>query len=314
MVSRCMWVGLAMLIMCGGCSLALNWDQGQLTCGPNSDPNFAYACLQGFTCDPPFCVANGSRSAYEGCSDVRQCQGGDLCPLSYVSHACDPNVDSSCQVCLPTCTTNQAYAANACTSGEVCALTCARPATYDTNGLYIACEPNAWVAGCAKTSTCTPNAQCNVPGGPNQGVCVLIRGDNTSSACLSACAFSVSAGAITGDNCGGTAKNPLSCVPVGETLQQQFVCMPQGASPGALNTPCDPSRPCQSTLACLPNAAGTNVCSQLCQQGGSGACSTVQNSSAQPTNCTAIANLANPLYNGFAGTTNFTNSNVGYCK
>ena len=265
---------LCLAMLCGGCSLLLDWGYNGLPCEQVGQPA-TYACASGYTCNQnQSCVLDHSLNDSEACSLTEQCAAQSLCTQSFVDRACTSDV--TCHVCATACSLeSQVYASGPCGNAMFCAPFCAAKVTRGA-----ACAPADRVAACVAGAACTVNETCNTSDGNAPFVCTAVSA--SANACVQACSFTWTGG--YNDGCSGTSGNPFFCTPVGESGQQQLACIAIGAAtplaPGA--TPCDPfTHPCSPGYACV-----ANVCSQLCNLTGASPCA---NAGQQ---CTAIPGLA----------------------
>jgi hypothetical protein len=214
------------LLLCDGCSLALDWDMNLLPCDRQRE------CLEGYSCLGSVCVADKSITADDTCSLDQQCEG-DL--------VCSPRPHFACRTPC-----NAFYEPTGdCGAGEYC-----RP--YDSGGSSI--DPR----GACVLSDCTTNTDCD----PDQA-CVKIT--SSASACIKRCTITWNGDAY-GDNCSLNPSTPEYCQPVGAQGEQKLVCLPtqntaqvEGGLCSAVDEPCRRGLACvslQCKIYCKPEEDG----------------------------------------------------------
>lgn len=233
-----------------GCSLITDYPLNNLPCEHN-DTTGLFACTSGYTCGPgsvtdKVCILDHTREVGDGCYSDQQCVEGALCPNNTCLEAC-----ANAEIYLPT---------SNCPLNALCAPFASVHAYVDGQTH----TPNL-VAACRTSDSCQAGSACTLASGQAGGICVGIS--NTSVACLPGCQPQYNA-ANYSDNC----STGLSCVPVGNTLQQQTVCvrndihaLPVGsACTNSVGTPCVAGAFCAQGICskwCEPTqTAGSQLC------------------------------------------------------
>ncbi|HET6344360.1 MAG TPA: hypothetical protein VFH51_05470, partial [Myxococcota bacterium] len=273
----------------GGCSAAIDWDLARLTCGGPTNPN---GCLPGYSCLEGHCAADRSLERGLGCTDVRQCQTGLVCPQAALDRPCRED-DRSCLTCAAACDLGSAYTQGDCGVGQYCQAYCASALRPTATG-YAACETGLRQAACTAGDACEAGAACTLPGSDTAAVCVPM--ERNIHACLQACAVSFASGAY-GDGCGGTTDSPQVCTPLGMQGSQQLVCISLGTTvPQVAGGPCNGvAQPCAPGHACV-----AGFCRQYCDTTSATPCKVTGQS------CAKFSGLGAPLPGSSTAT-------VGYC-
>lgn len=231
-------MGVLACLAASHCSLALNWDYGELACEGDR-----LACLEGYSCLPNGkqgqCIADHSRNTDQSCLLDRQCPSGELCPTGK---------------CAPQCDVSLAYAPSTCVSGRYCAPSVSTAAGDGNSQLVAVCVPS---------DSCTPGMACTSVTG---GICVNIA--TSVNACVTGCTQQYTAGTYS-DNCINQDGLPTYCTPVGTPGNEQLVCLSTGPSPGTVSSTCisPVAQPCAAHLGCIKQ-----TCRSYCDVQHNGAC------------------------------------------
>jgi hypothetical protein len=235
-------------VAASGCSFVEHWDADGLACDSRVVDGNTNFCLQGYTCfnQTLTCVRDQSRQQGQACSDVRQCQSTQVCPIDLLDGSGVAQQDDV-QTCLRECNGDSAgggyFQSDACPALYYCSSFLNAPYASSSAGV---------VGGCVDTSDCTPLTNCNIDNAPG-GTCVPISG--TANACLTSCNITWDSTAAYKDNCGGAHY----CQPLGLSGQQQFVCLnnarntvDDGAACSFVQAPCANGSVCAPTGICAP--------------------------------------------------------------
>lgn len=241
---------LSLLSLVQACSFIEHWDESGLACDSTVVDGRTNFCLSGYTCFNPTvtCIADASRNLGQACTDARQCQADELCPIDNLAGTGIAQQDDV-QTCLRKCATLSAnggyYQADGCLANFYCSPYLDGVAALATSSIVGACVP---------TDGCTSGTYCDIH---NQagGICVSIS--DSANACIPKCDITWSSTATYSDNC----STSQFCQPVGITGAQQFVCLDNSRNVQANDANCSlVEAPCKSGSVCSPLGTCTAYC------------------------------------------------------
>lgn len=259
---------LALLFMLGcfslvqACSFIEHWDESGLACDSNIVNGRTNFCLAGYSCFNPTvtCIRDASRNLGQACTDTKQCQVDELCPIDNLTGtgiAQQEDVQTCLRKCQSTSINGGYYQLDGChETNYYCAPFLDGVAALSTSGL---------IGGCVPTSDCSPGAYCTINSVAG-GICVPISA--SANACITKCDITWSSTATYSDSC----SNTQFCQPLGMTGAQQFVCLentrnvqPDKAACSAVEAPCKKGSACSPLGTCAPYCELTgNTLSTLC--------------------------------------------------
>jgi hypothetical protein len=233
------------------CSFIEHWDESGLACDSSIVDGRTNFCLDGYTCFNPTvtCIRNASRNLGQACTDARQCQADQLCPMDNLTGTGIAQQDDV-QTCLRKCQTLSAdggyYQLDGCQANYYCSPFLDGLAALSTSSIVGACVP---------TSGCSTGAYCNIDNHAG-GICVPIS--TSASACIPKCDITWSSTATYSDSC----STDQFCQPLGMTGSQQFVCLDNTRNVQANDANCSyVDAPCKKGSVCSP----LGTCAPYCE-------------------------------------------------
>lgn len=244
------WVLLGLMLV-QACSFVEHWDEAGLACDSTVVDGRTNFCLDGYTCFNPSvtCIRDASRNAGQACTDARQCQADQLCPIDNLSGTGIAQQDDV-QTCLTKCQSGSAnggyYQADGCLAQQYCAPFLDTVAQASTATL---------VGGCVQSNGCGAGTYCTIDNQPG-GICVPIS--SSANACIAKCDITWASTATYSDSCA----TDEFCQPLGLTGAKQFVCLKNTRNVQPDDASCSPiEAPCKSGSVCSPQS----ICAPYCE-------------------------------------------------